>query len=266
MSRTVLPSLAAAALLAACGDSSTTTPPASQQLTFQGDATFVGPHAGQTVRAALLDGSTVLEIKKTTVATVAATDPSFSFLFTPVLDPAKAYTVHYWIDSNFGAPAGGAGACDPKANDHQWAVSIPAGQASRKESHSGATTTDVCSTFTFPLTFRADTTFNGPHANNTFRAALVRGAETTALEVIPGTVAAAGANPALSVTFTPELVIGEDYSVKLWVDFNANGTCEAPGTDHQWSATIPTALGSPETFTYGPHSTAFTDVCSLVFP
>lgn len=252
--------LAAAGLIAACGDDNET--PAPTQLTFQGDASFVGPHAGMTLRAALLDGAAVLEIQKTTVASAAGTDPSFSVTFTPTLDAAKAYTVHYWIDSNFGLT--GQGVCNPKANDHQWTVAIPAGQTSRKETHSGATTTDVCGTFTFPLTFRADGTFNGPHAGQAFEAALVRGTETTAMQVVPGNVAASGTNPALSVTFTPELVIGEPYSVKLWMDHNASGTCDAPPTDHQWTVTIPTSLGSPETFTYTPHNTTFTNVCSFV--
>ncbi len=267
MNKKILLSLAAASLVAACGDDEAGASPS--YLTLQGNgnagagAVFNAAHAGQTVRAALLDGTTVLDIQKTTVAAV-GTDPAFSVTFAPAIDLAKPYTVHYWIDSNFGltAPAG-AGECNPKATDHQWSIAVPAGQTTVKELHLPASTADVCPTFTFPLTFRADGTFNGPHAGQPFKAALVRGSETTALQVVSGTVAASG-TPALSVTFTPELVIGEVYSVKLWIDFNSNGTCEAPGTDHQWSVNIPTSLGSPETFTYGPHNTTFTNVCSFV--
>jgi len=257
-----LTTLAAVLLLAACGNDDETALPTS--LTFEGDASFIGAHGGQTLRAALLDGSTVLDIQKTTVSSAAGADPSFSVAFAPTLDAAKSYAVHYWIDSNFGG--GSEGACDPTANDHQWMVSIPAGQGTFKDTHRPASVQDVCGTFTFTLTFAADGTFNGPHANNNFRAALVRGAESAALEVIPGTVAASGTSPALSVAFSPPLVIGEAYSVKLWMDFNASGACEAPPTDHQWSTAIPTALGSPSTFTYGPHNTTFTEVCSFVFP
>ncbi len=268
MDKKIFLSLAAASLVAACGDDGNVGGP--QYLTFQGNgnagagAVFNGPHAGQTLRAALLDGATVLDIQKTTVA-AAGTDPAFSVTFAPTIDTAKAYTVHYWIDSNFGlvAPAG-AGECNPKATDHQWSVTVPAGQTTMKDLHLPASTADVCGTFTFPLTFRADGTFNGPHAGQAFKAALVRGAETTAMQVVSGNVAAATVVPALSVTFTPELVIGEPYSVKLWMDFNSSTTCDAPPTDHQWTVTIPTSLGSPETFTYGPHNTTFTNVCSFV--
>lgn len=252
MNKKTLLSLAAASLLAACGSDDEAN---NGQITLSAAAPF-GPHAGQIMRGALVraaDGA-VLDIQK---ATVAATGTAFSFTFAPTVDLAAGHVVRYWVDFNSN------GACDAQPTDHQWEVPVPSGQGSVVVTHN-TTWTNTCTTFTFPLTFRADNTFNGPHATDSFAAALVRGSETTALQVVPGTVAASGTNPALSVAFTPTLVIGEPYSVKLWIDFNSNGTCEAPPADHQWSVSVPTALGSAETFTYGPHNTTFTDVCSFL--
>ncbi|HET6922762.1 MAG TPA: hypothetical protein VFI16_06410 [Anaeromyxobacteraceae bacterium] len=258
MTKKFLGSLAATALLAACGDDSTPVP-TTGQITFIGDTTFNGPHANQTMRGALVrvsDGAT-LDIRKTTVAPT-GTSPAFSFTFAPTVDLAAAHRVRYWADHNSND------ACDAPPVDHQWQADVPAGQGSVTVSHS-TSFTDVCGTFTFPLTFVGNTTFNGPHASQDFGAALVRGTAATALQTVSGTVGAAGANPAFSVAFTPRLVIGEQYSVKLWVDFDASGLCEAPPTDHQWSVPIPADFSTYQpTFTY-THNTTFTDVCSY-FP
>lgn len=258
-------SLAAAALLAACGGSDTSpaaAPPQNPggggtgQITLRGAGPF-GPHTGQTLRAALVrvaDGAT-LDVQK---AVVAAGDPAFAFTFAPAVDLSAAYQVRYWADANSND------ACDPPPTDHQWQVAVPAGASLVAVSHN-ASFTNVCDTFTFPLTFRGNATFDGPHAGNAYQAALVRGSATSALEVKGGTVAAAGVDPAFVVTFSPRLVIGEAYSVKLWMDFNANGTCDAAPADHQWSVEIPADLSSHQTtFVYG-HSTAFSPVCAF-FP
>ena len=273
MKKTTLLSIASAVLLSACGSDSDPAP-AAPSLTFQGNgaaaggAFFNGPHAGQTVRAALLDGATVVDLQKATIAAT-GTDPAFSFTFSPV-DRAKAYTVEYWIDSNFGltAPAG-AGECNPPANDHQWSVAIPAGQLTLKDTHRPGAFTPVCGTFTFPLTFQADASFVAAHAGKGFTAALVRGTETAALETQTGTIAAAPATTAFSVTFAKTLVIGEPYSVKLWVDVNGNATCDGPALaqDHAWSVDVQTSLaGHPTAAVSYAHNTSFAaGVCSF-FP
>ena len=267
MNERILLSVAAAGLLAACGDGSSGGGGVQQQLTFRGNgnpasgAVFNGPHAGQTVRAALLDGATVLDIQKTTVA--ASGDPAFSVTFAPAIDMSKAYTVHYWIDSNFGSPPLGAGACDPMVNDHQWSVAIPAGTTTRTEVHTPANTAEVCGTFTFPLTFTGDASFGTAHNGRNFHAALARGAEATALDTVDGVIAAGG----FSAPFTPELVVGEPYSVKLWVDVNQSNTCDAPPTDHSWTVDVPTSLaGHQTTLTYAHVAANFTNVCSFFAP
>ncbi|HEU4382307.1 MAG TPA: hypothetical protein VFR85_02295 [Anaeromyxobacteraceae bacterium] len=181
-------------------------------------------------------------------------DPSFA----PTVDLSAAYKVRYWVDFNSND------ACDAAPTDHQWEADVATGQRTLTVRHS-TSFTGVCSTFTFPLTFVGDTTFIGPHAGQSFRAALVRGAAAAGLETVNGTVGAAGANPAFTVTFAPRLVIGEQYSVKLYMDVNASGACESPPTDHQWSVPIPADFSShQETVTY-THNTSFTEVCSY-FP
>lgn len=257
MTKKVFGTLAAAAVLAACGSDSAATP-TTGRITLTGNTTFNGPHANQTMRGALVrasDGMT-LDVQKTIVAP-AGTSPAFSFTFAPEVDLSAAYKVRYWADFDSNDE------CDAPPVDHQWEADVPAGQSSLSVNHS-TTFTDVCDTFTFPLTFVGATSFNGPHASQVFRAALVRGAAATALEVVSGTVAATGTNPAFSVAFAPRLVIGEQYSVKLWVDFNGNGTCDAPPDDHQWSVPVPADFSTYQsTLTYA-HNTTFTPVCSYL--
>lgn len=263
MSPRHLVSLAAAGLLAACGSSSDSSPAAAAppsgggptgQIVLRGAGPF-GPHAGQTLRAALIRGSdgATLDLQK---ATVAATDPAFVFTFAPTVDRSAAHQVRYWVDLDSND------ACDPPPTDHQWQVDAPAGQGLVAVTHN-ASFTNVCGTFTFPLTFRGSASFNGPHAGNAYGIALVRGAAATALESRTGTVATAGTDPAFEVTFTQRLVIGEAYGVKLWMDFNASGGCDAPPADHQWSVPIATELSNhPSTVVY-VHDTAFTSVCGF---
>lgn len=265
--------IAAAASLSACGSSSSS----ENHLMFQGNgnaangAVFNGPHAGQTVRAALLDGTTVLDIQKAIIA-AAGTDPAFSFTFSPAIDTSRPYTVNYWIDSNFSlTPPAGQGECNPPANDHQWSVAIPAGQTTFVDVHRPLSTQDVCSTFTFALTFVADSSYVPPHSGQPFKAALVHGSDTTAEEILAGNVGTVATANAISVTFSERLVIDEPYTVKLWIDSNFGGgtvgTCDPKAIDHQWSFTIPSTFANhPTTFTAPTHSGATTvDVCSF-FP
>jgi hypothetical protein len=256
MKRTLL-TVASAALVSACGSSSSNNSTPTGQITLSAAAPF-GPHAGETMRAALVrvSDNTTLDIQK---ATVAAVGTAFSFTFVPVVDLSAAYKVRYWVDFNSND------LCDPPPTDHQWEADVPSGQSSVVVTHN-TTFTSVCSTFTFPLTFTGTASFAGPHNGQAFKAALVKGSATTALDTQSGTVGATG----FSVTFVPKPVIGEAYSVKLWIDSNfAGGTvgvCDPPPTDHQWSVDIPHDLSNyPRTaFTYD-HNTTFTDVCSF-FP
>ncbi len=151
--------------LGACGDDDVTDPtgPGPFQLTFQGDASFQGPHAGHTISVAVVRTSDGAVLAQQTGTVSATADPAFSFTFLGLLNVVAAYEVHYWIDSNFGG--GTAGVCDPKANDHQWNVAIAAvaGDVTITEAHNAANTVDVCSTFPAPnLSFARDASFQGP--------------------------------------------------------------------------------------------------------
>ena len=132
-------------------------------LTFAGDATFQGPHAGHPVAVAVVRTSDGALMAQQTGTVSGTADPAFSFDFSGVLVLGVAYQVHYWIDSNFGG--GTAGVCDPKANDHQWSVTIPAveGDVTVTEVHDAGNTVDVCSTFAAAnLAFAGDASFQGP--------------------------------------------------------------------------------------------------------
>ncbi len=150
--------------LAACGgDDGVTTPTGPFQLIFQGDASFGGPHGGQSISVALVRTSDGAVVAQQTGTVSATADPAFSFTFSALLDIGVAYQVDYWIDSNFGG--GTAGVCDPKANDHQWSVAIAAvaEDVTITEVHNAANTVDVCSTFAAAnLAFAGDASFQGP--------------------------------------------------------------------------------------------------------
>jgi len=263
MKRTFAAILTVAGLLAACGgdDGMTTYPTSPYQLTFQGDGTF-GPHAGQDLRAALLrvSDNAILDRQAATVG-AALSNPSFSVTFTPMLDPATAYRVHYWIDSNFAA--GTIGTCDPPANDHQWSLDMPMGQALYKDTHRPAAVSDVCASFLpYTLTFEGDGTFTGPHGGQPIAAALIRDLDGAVLERMSGTVAASG-SPSFSFAFTPSLDPVAHYTVNYWIDSNfvsgTVGVCDLPAYDHQWSVPMPR---DQALYTDTHRPAAVTDVCA----
>ncbi|WP_458527008.1 hypothetical protein [Onishia taeanensis] len=116
-------------------------------LTFQGDASFGGPHGGQAIQAALIDTGSgqVLAVESGTV--LADGDPAFSFSFPGALDSSGSYAVDYWIDSNFGG--GTAGTCDGMQHDHQWRIPISGGDMSTThvERHDPSAQSAVCASF-----------------------------------------------------------------------------------------------------------------------
>lgn len=120
----ILPVLVSVLFLAtaACGDDDATTGPgASFDLTFTGDASFHGAHGGQAVYVFVTgSGGNVVAAGDGTVSS--SEDPAFSFTFEDALQEGVAYTLNYWIDSNFGG--GTQGACDSHEVDHQWAISV----------------------------------------------------------------------------------------------------------------------------------------------
>lgn len=115
-------------------------------LTFDGDASFQGPHGLQSVTIALVrsDGTVAF----TDTATISdSEDPSFSFSEASVLLPDVSHAVHLWIDSNFGD--GVEGVCDPPSIDHQWSIDLGVVTQDTVVSygHNAEAATDVCDTF-----------------------------------------------------------------------------------------------------------------------
>lgn len=141
------PALLAAASLALAVLAAPALAAGGQDLTFQGDASFGGPHGGQAIQAALVDtdAGEVLAVEAGTVS--ADGDPAFSFTFPGALEAGGHYAVDYWIDSNFGG--GSAGTCDGMQHDHQWHVPIEAGEmaTTHVERHDPAAQSAVCASF-----------------------------------------------------------------------------------------------------------------------
>ncbi len=232
-------------------------------LDFALDASFQAAHGGQEVYAAVvlaLDGTVITRRSGTVSATA---DPAFSFSFPRGLTIGTAYQVRYWIDSNFNG--GTEGACDPKANDHQWvaAIAAPTDDVSVTEDHTPGNTTDVCDSFAAGLTFSGDASFQGPHGDQDVTVSLVRATDDLVVATETGTISGT-ANPSFSFSFADKLVIGVAYNVEYWIDSNFGGgtvgQCDAPAIDHQWRVAVPAVTGDAE-ITEGHDGATITDVC-----
>jgi hypothetical protein len=134
---------------AACGgDDEVTGPTAGPfQLSFSLDASFRGPHGGQSVNIAAIRSSDGVMVAGGDGVVSATQDPSFTFAAGAVLEAGTDYEVHYWIDSNFGV--GTPGVCDDKGIDHQWSVEFlsVSNDVVWTASHDPSLTEDVCATF-----------------------------------------------------------------------------------------------------------------------
>ena len=129
--------------LAACGENPVE-PSGRFDFTFSGDASFQGPHGGQTIEMALVR----VDLRVTGMSVVSATaDPSFSFNFPDRLNEGETYHLDYWIDSNFGG--GTPETCDPPGNDHQWRIDLGVVTADVviEDTHRPTETESVCATF-----------------------------------------------------------------------------------------------------------------------
>jgi hypothetical protein len=134
--------------IAACDDDDPVNPDSGPfTLTFEGNATFHGAHGGQQISVALVRDSDGNVVGTEQGALSAVAVPAFSFTFANLLEADESYSVHYWIDSNFGG--GEAGVCDEPGTDHQWDVAIGTldTDLTHTEDHRPGDTTDVCATF-----------------------------------------------------------------------------------------------------------------------
>lgn len=94
----------------------------------------------------------------------------------------------------------------------------------------------------FTLDFSGDATFQGAHAGQTVRVAVVSDGVVVAED--EGTVASSG-SASFFFTFPDLLELGEDYEVHYWIDSNFSGgaadVCDGPTVDHQWPVDLGTA-------------------------
>lgn len=141
--------MALAPVLAGCSDDEgrPVAPATTFDLVFTGDATFQGPHGGQTINVGVVEQGSGTLVAEQTGTVAADADPSFSFTFTDVLEEGTSYDLVYWIDSNF---AGGqTGVCDAPDDDHQWLIAV--GEATDDvtvaDTHRPAAVEPVCDLF-----------------------------------------------------------------------------------------------------------------------
>ena len=237
----------------------------SFSLTFQGDASFQGPHGGQAIMVALIRTSDRADVLLT--GTVSATaDPAFSFSFPALVEAGVAYEVHYWIDSNVGG--GTVGVCDPKGNDHQRNVASPAitRDVTITEAYNATNTMDVCSTtFTKDLAFTGDASFQGTHGGDPISVAVVRASDGALVALQTGTVSGT-VDPAFSFSFPGLLVRGVAYQIHYWIDSNLGGgtagVCDPKANDHQWNVVASTLVLGDVTVNEVLDTTNTVDVCS----
>ena len=147
------------AALGACVDSSTgndenvacdgVTDGVQFWLTFTGDVSFQGPHAGDraTITTSCTSGDGFLGSGGGSSGPIFGPSQTISFGTGGGIESGAEYQIYIWIDSNIGG--GTEGVCDPPAIDHQWIVTIPTvtGDVNIIFSHDDATVTDVCSAF-----------------------------------------------------------------------------------------------------------------------
>ncbi len=214
-------------------------------LTFEGDASFQGPHGGQDIY--LVVESSVGGTVASATGTVSATEtPAFSFTFDRVLLEGVDFVVKYWIDSNFG-DTGVPGACDPPSVDHQWRVPITsvAGHRTLTEPHQPGVVESVCDAFTTDLTFRGDDSFQSAHGGNDVTIAVVRetvdGTTDRVVATETTTVSSTG-DLSFSADFPGLLVVGAAYHVAYWIDSNfqggEDGVCGSVSDDEQWRVDV----------------------------
>lgn len=118
------PTTAALLLLPFCLAAAQASASESYDLTFEGDGTFLIPHQGNSIQAAIVDIHANEVVAKQSGTISGTGEPAFAFQFSDVFEEGKLYDLHYWIDSNFGDGNGNVGSCDPIDIDHQWRIAF----------------------------------------------------------------------------------------------------------------------------------------------
>lgn len=231
----------------ACGDDDddgVTPDPGPFTLTFEGDATFQGPHGNQELRVALIRTSDGTAVARDEATISPSADPAFSFTFTDVLESDESYRLAYWIDSNFNG--GTAGVCESIDVDHQWELQISGvdEDLTLTETHDPSTRSDVCDDFSATLGFEGDASFQGAHGGQDIAVAILD-EDGSVVGRANGTVSASD-DPAFSFSF-PGLLLGQSYRAHYWIDSNfqggTEGVCDPVDDDHQWRVDLGEVMG-----------------------
>lgn len=246
--------------------------------------TGYAPHAGQTLRFALVDTAT--SAAAATGAVVVASDGTFSLTLPAALADGGTYTVDYYADGDAGAGTTGAnGTCEAQPTDHQWQVAVTDANADglndvanmgTPSAVAGSVTIDtahntqftaVCDAFASPAgPFTLVFAGRGytPHTDQTMHLALVDPAGPTVVSTSTVVVPTSGD---FNVVFPAALGAGTAYNLDYYADGNAgagttgaNDTCDAAPADHQWRD--PVTAASTDMTIARSHDTNFADVCA----
>jgi hypothetical protein len=224
-------SLLSLALLCACppGDGEEPTPSAAEgPFSFTFNLSGMEPHEEQTISVVVRDGATEVAADQGVVS-----NGTVSFSFADILEAQTTYTVDFFADID------GDGLCDAPPDDHAWSESIgPVSEDLTLDwTHDMDFSMVACGSFDQPVLYDLDFSGTGyePHDGQLLSVSLRR--DSDGAEVGGSSVTVAGGT--FNLTIGQAMEPDEAYALYWYVDFNGNGSCDPPPTDHGWSTTIP---------------------------
>jgi type IX secretion system substrate protein len=201
------------------------------------------PHVGQKLEVRLIDKSTLKEIDRVSMNSIAMA----SFSLNLIGETGGSYFVDFYADLNQN------GVYDAPPLDHAWrmdADNLSAGNNMLNFSHN---TNFIDIQWKHLLTI--DFTNMTPHIGQQLEIR-VRDVNQTGREVGRFTMPAI-----MSADFMvglPYLDLGRTYFIDFYADLNQNGTYDAPPTDHAWREMVSEAQGD-ENLSFS-HNTNFADI------
>jgi len=205
------------------------------------DLTGMTPHLGQLFEARVVDMADGMEVGRTRVDAIAATDFSVTI---SGLEVGDSYNVDFYADFNDN------GLYDAPPTDHAWRLALDNVQGDTTLTF--AHNTDFTDIQWYSLTL--ELTAFVPHVGQLFEARVVNIADGMELgRTRVDAIAAAD----FSVTISG-LEVGDSYNVDFYADFNGSGYYDLPPTDHAWRLALDNVQGDT-TLTFS-HNTNFTDI------
>ncbi|HFA49154.1 MAG TPA: T9SS type A sorting domain-containing protein, partial [Bacteroidetes bacterium] len=205
------------------------------------DFTGMNPHLGQLLELRVTEAASGKEVERYR-GMIGVTEFKVEL---PGIQNGVEYNVDFYADFN------GNGLYDAPPMDHAWRETFTAGSGNETIAFAHNTNfTDV--EWVYEMTLAA--TGMNPHLGQLFELRVVD----------TGTNAEVGkfSMPSVMVPFffvrVPGLLVGENYNVDFYADFNGNGTYDAPPTDHAWRVNLDDDEGD-ELVEFG-HNTDFVDI------